>query len=248
VFVGNSSETEGEGRDRSNLALPGNQADLIKAISSTGVPTVVVLINGSPVLVKDWLGLVSGLVEAWYLGEQGGLAIAEVLFGRINPSGKLTITFPRTIGQLPLYYNPKPSGRDQGYQDESGTPQFPFGFGLSYTTFRYQNLEIVRLNSEHFTIHVDVVNTGSLAGEEIVQLYVHDVLASLSRPLKELKGFQRIHLDPGEIRSLVFDLPVCQLGFPDRRGAYLLEPGDFDILVGSSSEDIRLSGRLILAG
>ncbi len=247
VFAGNGRETEGEGRDRADLALPGVQADLIQAVAATGTPTVVVLINGSPVIVRDWLDKVQAVVEAWYPGEQGGQAIAEVLFGLVNPSGKLTITFPRSIGQLPLYYNPKPSGRDPGYVDESGSALFPFGFGLSYTRFEYADLEIGPELEGHYTISLSLTNTGEVGGDEIVQLYVHDVLATYTRPVKELKAFQRVHLGPGESKKVVLDLQARQLGYPKRDGEYVVEPGMFDIWIGSSSEDIRLAGQLEVA-
>jgi beta-glucosidase len=244
IIVGNSSETEGEGRDRSDLSLPGVQAELVKAVAATGVPTVVVLINGSPIIMKDWIDTVAAVVEAWYPGEQGGTAIAEVLFGQTNPSGKLTISFPRNIGQLPLYYNAKPSGRDQGYADESGTALFPFGHGLSYTSFAYRGLEITPTDGPAFTIRCEVENSGEQEGDEVVQLYVHDVLSTYSRPAKELKGFQRLHLEPGESKQVSFDLPASRLGYYTRQGKYVVEPGVFSILVGSSSEDIRLAGEV----
>ena len=246
VFVGNGAETEGEGRDRSDLTLPGVQADLVKAVAATGTPTVVVLINGSPILMKGWLETVSAVLEAWYPGEMGGQAIADVLFGQFNPSGKLPMTFPRNIGQLPLYYNAKPSGRDQGYTDESGSALFPFGYGLSYTQFEYRDLEITPAEDQQFTIQFNLCNSGSRDGDEVVQLYVHDVVSTYTRPVKELKGFQRVHLKAGETCKVIFNLTAKQLGYYTSTDKYRVEPGAFDVWIGSSSEDNRLAGRLIV--
>jgi beta-glucosidase len=181
LFVGNSRETEGEQRDRAGLDLPGVQGELVKQVAATGVPTIVVLINGSAVTMLDWIDQVGAVVEAWYPGEVGGTAIAEILFGDTNPSGKLPITFPRTVGQLPLYYNYKPSGRIYNYVDLGGEPLFSFGHGLSYTTFAYRNLHI-RLEQKTVKVSLEVENTGERAGDEVVQLYIHDVVASVARP------------------------------------------------------------------
>jgi beta-glucosidase len=247
LFVGNSRQTEGEQRDRANLDLPGVQAELIKQVAATGVPTIVVLINGSAVTMLDWIDQVDAVVEAWYPGEVGGAAIAEVLFGDTNPGGKLPITFPRTVGQLPLYYNYKPTGRIYDYVDLSGKPLFPFGHGLSYTTFAYCNLHIRLERKKVVKISLEVENTGERAGDEVVQLYVHDVVASVARPVKELKGFRRVSLQPQETKEVTFEIAVQQLGLYDARLHYTVEPGEFEIMVGSSSEDIRLSGRLEIA-
>jgi beta-glucosidase len=244
VFVGNGPETEGEGRDRSDLTLPGAQADLVKAVAAIGTPTVVVLIGGSPVIMRDWLDNVAAVVEAWYPGEMGGQAIAEVLFGEVNPSGKLTMSFPRKIGQLPLYYNAKPSGRDQGYTDESGTALFPFGYGLSYTRFEYCNLEITPAEGQQFTIQFELANIGPMEGDEVAQLYVRDVVSTYTRPVKELKAFTRVHLKQGESMTVTFKLAADALGYYGRDGKYQVEPGTFDIWIGSSSEDIRLGGKI----
>jgi beta-glucosidase len=244
LFVGNSGETEGEQRDRANLDLPGVQGELIEQVAATGVPTIVVLINGSAVTMLDWIDRVSAVVEAWYPGEAGGTAIAEVLFGDTNPSGKLPITFPRTVGQLPLCYNYKPSGRIYDYVDLSGKPLFPFGHGLSYTTFTYRNLHIRLERKKTVKVSLEVENTGERAGDEVVQLYIHDVVASVARPVKELKGFRRISLQPHETQEVTFEVAVQQLGLYDASMQYKVEPGEFEIMVGSSSEDIRLTGRL----
>jgi beta-glucosidase len=244
LFVGNNRQTEGEQRDRADLDLPGVQCELIKQVAATGVPTIVVLINGSAVTMLDWIDQVGAVVEAWYPGEAGGTAIAEVLFGDTNPSGKLPITFPRMVGQLPLYYNYKPSGRIYNYVDLAGKPLFPFGHGLSYTTFVYRNLHIRLERKKTVKVSLEVENTGERAGDEVVQLYIHDVVASVARPVKELKGFRRISLQPHEMQEVTFEVPVQQLGLYDAGMQYTVEPGEFEIMVGSSSGDIRLTGQL----
>ncbi len=249
LLVGNDERTEGELRDRANLELPGVQPELIAAVAATGTPVIVVLINGSPVVMTGWIDKVAAVLEAWYPGEAGGQAIADILFGDANPSGKLTVSLPRSMGQLPLFYNYKPSGRGDDYVDLTGKPLFPFGFGLSYTTFAYRSLEITPAAArpvEQVTIRLEVENTGSLAGDEVVQLYVHDKLASVARPVKELKAFQRLSLQPGETRQVNLELDIHQLGLYDAGLKYLVEPGEFDIMVGSSSEDIRLKGTLVV--
>jgi len=233
---------EGEGRDRSSLDLPGDQEQLIKAVVSTGTPTVVVLMTGSAVTMKNWLGDVPAVLESWYAGEEGGNAVADVLFGDYNPAGRLPITFPQSVGQVPLYYNPKPTGRGYDYTDMSGKPQFPFGHGMSYTRFEYTNLQVApqKINPNgKIQVSVDVQNVGERKGDEVIQLYVHDVVASVTRPLKELKGFKRISLEPKEKKIITFELSREQLEYLDERMKYVLEPGTIEVLVGSSSEDIR---------
>ncbi len=238
---------EGEGRDRSNLDLPGSQEKLIRAVAATGVPTIVVLMAGSAVTMAGWADSAAAILDVWYAGEEGGNAIADVLFGDYNPGGKLPITFPQSVGQVPLYYNTKPSGRGYDYVDLNGKPLYPFGHGLSYTSFEYSNLRI-----EPKEIHpggsvrvgVDVRNGGSRAGDEVVQLYIHDTAASVSLPLKELKGFERINLAPGGTRTVWFTLSPEDLTYLDLHLKPVLEPGGVEILVGSSSEDIRVKGVL----
>jgi beta-glucosidase len=247
LVVGNTRETEGEHKDRADLALPGVQGELITEVAATGTPTVVVLINGSAIIMTPWINQVAAVVEAWYPGEKGGTAIAEVLFGDYNPGGKLPITIPRAVGQLPLFYNHAPSGRGDDYVDLTGSPLFPFGHGLSYTDFAYRSLEINPVKastSQTVEVSLEIENTGDHPGDEVVQLYVRDVVASVVRPLKALKGFRRLHLKPGEATRLTLQLNVQQLGFYDVNMRYVVEPGEFDILVGSSSEDIRLAGKL----
>lgn len=235
---------EGEGRDRGRLDLPGSQEELIKAVAETGTPTIVVLMNGSPVTMSNWIDEVPIIIEAWYPGEEGGNAIADVLFGDYNPGGKLPITFPKDVGQVPIYYNRKPVGRGLiHYNDVSGRPLFPFGYGLSYTTFEYSNLKISPrqiTSGEKVRISVDVQNVGDREGDEVVQLYLHDVVASVVRPLKELKGFKRISLEPKEKKTVVFELMLDDLSFPDKDLKMVVEPGVFEVMIGTSSEDICL--------
>lgn len=238
---------EGEFRDRGLLSLPGHQEEMIERIAATGKPTIVVLIGGSAITMGKWLDRVSGLVDAWYPGEEGGGAVADVLFGEYNPAGRLPITFPVAEGQLPLYYNHKPTGRGDDYLDLTGQPLFPFGFGLSYTTFEYSALTIepsaidARGTAQ---VRCIVKNTGTRAGDEVVQLYLRDVLASVARPIIELRGFQRVHLEPGEERAVSFALAREQLQMLDRNLRWVVEPGLFRVLIGGSSRDIRLRGDL----
>ncbi|MCK5154959.1 MAG: glycoside hydrolase family 3 C-terminal domain-containing protein [Spirochaetales bacterium] len=247
LFLGNSSPgTEGEQRDRSNLDLPGVQEDLIKAVYRTGTPLVVVLINGSAITMSKWIHKAGAVIEAWYPGEEGGNAIADILFGSYNPGGKLPLTFPKTVGQLPLYYNYKPTGRINNYVDlREDQTLFPFGHGLSYTKFEYSNLIIdpeVIGRDQNVSISVTIGNTGKYKGDEVVQLYVHDTVASRTRPEKELKGFKRITLDTGEKKTVKFTITEEDLQFLDNNMNLIVEPGSFEIMVGSSSEDIRLEG------
>ena len=247
LFVGNSvPETEGEDEDRCNLDLPGVQEDLIREICLTGTPVAVVLINGSPITMTKWIGSVQGLIEAWYPGQEGGSAIADVLFGDYNPGGKLPITFPKTVGQLPLYYNHKPTGRVYDYVDLRGKQVlFPFGHGLSYTRFEYSNLKIDSEKispEERVNISLEVKNLGGYKGDEVVQLYLHDLVSSMAKPVKELKGFRRITLEPGQKRSVSFILDRDTLASYDVDMNLAVEPGFFEVMIGSSSEDIRLKG------
>ncbi|HEX6049906.1 MAG TPA: glycoside hydrolase family 3 N-terminal domain-containing protein [Gemmatimonadaceae bacterium] len=238
---------EGEFRDRSSLALPGRQEDLIRAVAATGTPTVVVIVGGSAVTMSRWLDDVDAVLHTWYPGEVGGTAVADVLFGTYNPAGRLPITFPMAEGQLPLRYNHKPTGRGDDYLDLTGQPLFPFGFGLSYAAFEYSGLAIDPPSSGAsgtVRIRCTVRNVSDVPGDEVVQLYVRDVLASVARPIMELKGFQRVHLAPGEAKDVTIELPVERLRFLDRDMRWLVEPGTYRIMVGSSSKDIRLRGEL----
>jgi beta-glucosidase len=247
IFVGNSvPETEGEERDRCNLELPGVQTDLIKEVCDTGIPVVIVLINGSAIAMTKWVDKVNAVIEAWYPGEEGGNAIADVLFGDYNPGGKLPITIPKTTGQLPFHYNHRPTGRVDDYVDLRGEqPLFPFGHGLSYTNFEYSNLKIYpkkNTNKVEVDISVDINNVGKYEGDEVVQLYIHKDVSSISRPVKELKGFKRVTLKPGEKETIKFTLGEEELAFYDINMNLVVEPGLYEVMVGSSSEDIRLKG------
>jgi beta-glucosidase len=247
--------TTGETRDSSDLKLPGKQGELAKALLATGKPVAVVLITGRPYNLSTLAESANAILEAWLPGEEGGTAIAEVLFGDVNPGGKLPITFPRSVGQVPIFYNSKPAGtKSHWYEDyvsEKVTPLYPFGHGLSYTDFEYRDLRIgpeqVR-SGEHVEISLAVENVGQVAGEEVVQLYVHDVLACTPRPIKELKGYQRLNLEPGEVRRVTFHLPVDQMAFYDLDMKLVLEAGQINVMVGSSSQDIRLQGAFEIVG
>ncbi|HBD09077.1 MAG TPA: beta-1,3-glucosyltransferase, partial [Syntrophobacteraceae bacterium] len=241
--------TEGEGYDRSHLDLPGDQEQLIKDVAATGTPTVVVLYNGSAVTMANWIGDVGAVLEAWYPGEEGGNAIADVLFGSYSPGGKLPITFPQYVGQVPLYYNHMPTGRGNDYCDLSGMPLFPFGHGLSYTTFAYNNLRIppekISPGGE-VRVRIDIQNTGTRKGDEVVQLYQHIPVASVTRPVLELKSFKRIALAPGEKTTVTFDLGFSELSFLDKQMKLVVEPGTREIKIGSSSQDIRAQATFVV--
>ncbi|MCX7603147.1 MAG: glycoside hydrolase family 3 C-terminal domain-containing protein [Bryobacteraceae bacterium] len=244
--------TNGEGYDAATLELTGLQQELVRAVHSTGTPTVVVLVNGRPLAIPWIAENVPAIVEAWLPGEKGGQAVAEVLFGEVNPGGRLPVTFPRHAGQLPVYYNHPPSkeywiqrGWGRRYADISAAPLWEFGYGLSYTTFEYSNLRIetprVRRGSE-VRISADVANTGARAGAEVVQLYLRDVIGSVTTPVKQLRGFERIELKPGEKKTVRFVLQPQDLALLDRNLAWTVEPGEFQVMVGRSSQDIRLRG------
>jgi len=252
VVVGETREMSGEAASRSSLDLPGVQEELVKAIYETGVPLVEVLTNGRPLSISWSAEHVPAILEAWFPGIQGGYALADVIFGNYNPGGKLPVTFPRTVGQVPIYYNHKNTGRPPSsdrwsskYLDIPSTPLFPFGHGLGYTEFEYSNLQInpKRIKpSGKAKISVEVENTGDCRGDEVVQLYLRDVVASVTRPVKELKGFERITLAPGEKKTIVFTLTPEQLSFINRDLKRVVEPGIFEVMVGKSSEDIQLAG------
>jgi beta-glucosidase len=239
---------EGEFRDRAFLGLPGHQEELIERIAATGTPVVVVLIGGSAITMP-WLDDAGAVLDAWYPGEAGGHAVADVLFGDHNPSGRLPVTFPMAEGQLPLVYNHKPTGRGDDYLDLTGQPLFPFGYGLSYTTFEYSGLSIEPATiaaADMALVRLTVTNTGTVAGDEVVQLYVRDVLATVARPVMELRGFTRIHLAPGESREVVLPLGPEHLRMLNEDMDWVVEPGRFRVMVGSSSKDIRLRGELVV--
>ncbi|MBC7931630.1 MAG: beta-glucosidase BglX, partial [Rubrivivax sp.] len=246
VVVGETADMSGEAASRTSLDLPGRQLELLQAIHRTGKPYVVVLMNGRP-LSLGWLAENSpAILEAWFPGTQGGHAVADVLFGDVNPGGKLPVTFPRNAGQQPLYYNNFTTGRPQSnekytskYLDVPNTPLFPFGHGLSYTTFRLSNLALSApriLATGSVGVSVDVENTGRRAGDEVVQIYIRDLVASRVRPVKELKGFERVTLRPGERRTLRFTLTPELLGFYNAEMRFVVEPGKFKVFAATSSE------------
>jgi len=227
--------------DRDTLDLVGRQLELAKAVIATGNPVAVLLINGGPLTVNELQARAPALVECWYLGQQTGQAAADVLFGRVSPSGKLSVTFPRSAGQVPDYYDRKPS-RMREYVLSDSTPLFPFGFGLSYASFDYRNLKVAPAAIKPggtATVSVDVTNTGTVKADEIVQLYIHAVISLPVRPIEELKDFQRISLVPGETRTVTFALGPDKLEAFDLNMHRTVQPGDFDILVGKSSVEVQ---------
>lgn len=247
--------TSGEAVDRLELGLPGVQQQLVEAVAATGTPVVVVLINGRPLAIPWIAQNIPAVIEAWLPGEEAGTAIADVIFGDFNPAGRLPISLPHSVGQVPVFYNHKPSGGRShwygNYVDGSTKPLYPFGHGLSYTTFDYANLRISAAEispDDVFEVSVDITNTGARAGDEVVQLYVRDLVASVTRPVKELKAFKRLTIIPGETRTVTFTLHTSQLAFYDVEMNFVVEPGDVQIMIGASSEDIRLTGQITIVG
>jgi len=245
LAIGDNEQTSREGwalnhlGDRASLDLVGQQDELIDAIAATGKPIVALLFSGRPASVRNLAEKADAILQLWYLGQESGRAVAEVLFGDVNPGGRLPITIPRSVGHVPAYYNHKPSAR-RGYLFDSIAPLFPFGFGLSYTTFAYSHLRLERSEigmGESGRAFIDVTNTGTVHGDEVVQLYIRDVVSSVTRPVKELKGFQRISLAPGQTRTVAFDITPEQLAFYDIDMIFRVEPGEFRLMVGSSSRD-----------
>lgn len=257
VVVGDNVETTREGwaenhlGDRDSLDLVGQQNDLVKAIVETGKPTIVFLIGGRPLSINYAVEKVPAIFEGWYLGQETGTAVADVLFGDVNPSGKLSITIPRNVGQLPVYYYQKPTGK-RGYLFANKEPLFVFGHGLSYTSYKYGNLHITPDKTGpagQTTVAVDVINTGRMAGDEIVQLYIRDEVSSVTRPIKELKDFRRVHLDPGQTKTVQFVITPDKLSFLNADMRRVVEPGLFSIMVGpSSSSDKQLTVKLEIIG
>lgn len=236
--LGERQGISGEGFDRSNLDLPGNQEQLLEAVAATGKPIVLVLENGRPLTIGWAKQHIPAILEAWYPGEFGGQAIAETLLGDNNPAGRLTITFPQTVGQLPDYYNSDPS-RVRKYIDSDGKPLFPFGFGMSYTTFRYDRLAVQAPppgSHDDVQVRVDISNTGTRAGDEVAQAYVREDVGSVETPSRELKGFLRIHLDPGETKVVTIRIPQQQLAIWNAEHKWAIENGEYTVWVGSSSQ------------
>lgn len=249
LALGEEALMSGEAASRSMIDLPGVQLDLAKELHKLGKPIVVVLMNGRPLTI-NWLDEnVPAILETWFLGHQAGHAIADVLFGDYNPSGKLPVTFPRNVGQIPLYYNHKKTGRPfdpenkytSKYLDVPNTPLYSFGFGLSYTTFEYTDLKLSsdRMQADDsLIVSIMVRNTGDRAGHEVVQLYVRDLVGSVTRPVKELKGFQKILLQPDQAQTVNFVLKPDDLAFYQRDLSFAPEAGQFKVFVGESSEDV----------
>ena len=238
---------EGEFRDRSSLALPGRQEELILALAATGKPVTVVLVGGSAITMSRWIDRVGAVVLAWYPGEEGGNAVADVVLGDENPGGRLPITFPIAEGQLPLRYNHKPTGRGDDYVDLTGEAAFPFGYGLSYTRFEYTDLHIERATigpTGRARITFQLRNTGTRAGDEVAQLYVRPAASPVAQPVLALKAFGRVHLEAGERREVTFTLDARDLRLLDPEMRWVVPEGTTHLLVGASSRDIRLRGAL----
>ena len=251
VVLGDSAKTVGESASRTSLDLPGRQLNLVQAVYATGKPVIVVLINGRPLSI-NWVNkYVPGIVEAWFPGAQGGTAIGDVLFGDYNPGGKLTMTFPKTVGQIPYNFPTKPNAQWEGEKTRVNGALYYFGHGLSYTTFAYSNLQISPRKQTprgNVLVSFEVKDTGARAGDEVVQFYTRDVVSSVTTYEKNLRGFERVHLQPGETKSVKFTLTPEDLALWDRNMHFIVEPGVFRVMVGSASEDIRLNGEFEIVG
>ena len=251
--LGESSEMSGESSSRTDLNLPDVQQTLLKELVATGKPVVLVLFTGRPLILNWEQDNVPAILNVWFGGSEAAYAIGDVLFGRVNPSGKLTMSFPQNVGQIPLYYAHKNTGRPlhdgkwfekfrSNYLDVTNEPLYPFGFGLSYTTFAYSDISLSQSSMDMqgmITASVDVSNTGLLPGGEVVQLYIRDLVGSTTRPAKELKGFERIYLQPGQTRTVTFKIAPEMLKFYDYDLQYVIEPGDFQVMIGSNSRDVK---------
>ena len=249
--LGESAEMSGESSSRTDIQLPENQRDLLKALLKTGKPVVMVLFTGRPLALTWEEENVPAILNVWFAGSEAGDAIADVLFGDVNPSGKLSATFPRSVGQVPIYYAAKNTGRPLGnkqgnfekfrsnYLDERNEPLFPFGFGLSYTAFKYSNLRLsanTMKSNDKLQAFVDVTNTGNFDGKEVVQLYIRDLVGSVTRPIKELKGFKKISLKKGETQTVSFEITVEDLKFYNSDLQFVAEPGRFQLFIGTNSD------------
>nr|WP_321450622.1 beta-glucosidase BglX [uncultured Carboxylicivirga sp.] len=249
LAIGEDAYQSGEGRSQTDITLSGLQNELFEEIYKVNKNIVVVLMTGRPVVIPELVENASAILETWQAGSEAGNAMADVIFGKYNPSGKLPMTFPRNVGQVPIYYNHKNTGRPVGdemgnlwsrYTDSPNTPQYPFGYGLSYTSFKYSNLHLDKKEisaSGDVKVMVTVTNTGSVKGKEVAQLYIRDEVATYARPVKELKGFEKIELEPGESKELTFTLGKDQLGYFHPNGAYVIEKGSFKVMVGGNSEE-----------
>jgi beta-glucosidase len=244
--VGESQALSGEASSRSDLNLPGRQQELVQAVAATGRPYVVVLMNGRPLTV-NWLAEnAPAVLEAWFGGTEAGNAVADVLFGKVNPSAKLPVSFPRNVGQIPVYYNHRNTGRPEDpnnkytskYLDVPNSPLYPFGFGLSYTTFALSDLALSSASVPSrgvLRVTATLTNTGSGAGTDVLQVYLHDKVASITQPVRRLAGFQRVTLQPGQSRRVTFRLNSSDFGFYDNSARFRVEPGGFEVFVGDSS-------------
>ena len=259
LAVGETWDLSGEAKSRTDLHLPGVQEDLFQALKATGKPVVAVVFGGRPLVFDAIAEQADAILYAWWPGAEGGPALANVLYGDYNPAGKLPMTFPRNGGQIPISYQQYNTGRPitkpgeirykSAYLDAPNTPRYAFGHGLSYTTFRYDNLQLSQPTmtaDQRVRVQFRVTNTGTRSGEEVAQLYLHDVVASVARPLKELKGFQKLTLKPGESQTVAFTIDRATLSFYNQQLAWAAEPGDFQLFIGSASDDIRLNGKLTL--
>ena len=239
---------EGEFQDRSSLSLPEHQEKLISAVAATGKPVVVLLVGGSAITMEKWIDQASSIMMVWYPGEEGGNAIAELLFGDENPAGRLPITFPQSVGQVPLVYNHKPTGRGDDYHDLSGEPLFPFGYGLSYTQFKYSNIQLsadTLKGKNIIQLRVDIANIGSREGEEVVQLYIRDELSSMVTPVLALKDFQRVSIAAGDYKTLYFNIDSSKLSSIYKNGLSVTEPGLYRLMIGSNSRYLPLKKNLV---
>ncbi|MBP6810564.1 MAG: glycoside hydrolase family 3 C-terminal domain-containing protein, partial [Saprospiraceae bacterium] len=257
AVLGESANITGEAASRSNINLPGNQTALLDALVATGKPVVLVLFTGRPLALTHESEQVTSLLNVWFGGTEAGNAVADVLFGDVNPAGKLAVTFPRNVGQVPIFYNHKNTGRPEGpdqignrfrsnYLDVSNDPLFPFGFGLSYTTFSYGDLKLSKTTlrgAETLTASIQLSNTGAYDGAEVVQLYLRDLVGSSTRPVKELKGFQKVFLKKGESKTVSFSITPEDLKFYNYTLQHVWEAGDFDIMAGGSSATLK-TGRI----
>jgi beta-glucosidase len=259
LALGETREMSAEAAARSEIDLPGRQEELIERIKATGKPFVAVLFNGRPLTLGAVDASSPAILEAWFPGVQAGNAVADVLFGKVNPGGKLPVSFPRRIGQIPIYYNHEPTGRPcdpkvkwtSRYRDlATCDPQYPFGYGLSYSKFEISNLQISRptvSRAGRIRVSADVANVSGPAGDEVVQLYIHDPVASISQPVRRLRGFERVTLAPGAKREVEFTLDRSDFGFYDNRGRFVIEPGRIDVYVGNSSQ-ATLTGSFSVRG
>ncbi len=253
AVVGESADMSGEAASRADINLPGVQKDLLKALYNTGIPVIAVLMNGRPLTINWSKTYIPAILETWFLGSEAGNAIADVIFGDYNPSGKLPITFPYCVGQIPIYYNYKQSGRpetlenaklkyESKYIDIPNTPLFPFGHGLSYTSFKYSEIKLSKnkiKSDESLTVTIELTNTGKVKGVETVQLYIHDRVATVTHPVKELKGFKQVSLEPGKTKKVSFNLNPSDLELYNQKMEKVIEPGMFDVYIGTNSVDVK---------